>query len=1329
MAAGRMVNLGQVGFGLVAETDGLRQSLELLKAFGREVDRLSRQTSEASQALFKKFSPLEATLTRMQTSTDQTIRRMQSLGASAKEIGKVETAFRKAHDELIKFADDVQPNRIQRATIGLQSIQQRALAEAQAQRKARDEEARVNEQASRINAQLVQAEIRNQQRAVNEKIAAQSRFSQYVAREREIQQRRDLETYRMAGAEQNRITQIAQARDVETFRAAAIERRRIERETNRALRENAAQERAVTRLDTRAQVAGIDPRLMQQTRQSLTAFQAISGSDEGARTRALINLRGAISATDAAILKANGGTTKFALALRDLERAAILALGPLSGIGARLAVLSALFDATTFKTAVTIAGITGVGAALAFMSAASVKAAMDQQRFEAVLTASTGAAVLAKDEYERVVEIANKWGVNIREMVDPYAKFTAAARLSNMSLQETQTTFEAITVASRALHLNTQRTGLVFLAFEQMLSKGTVTMEELRRQLGDLLPGAFAVAARAMGMTQEQFNKAIRNGEVLAKDLIPKLSAALLTLYGPAALKASQNLQAELEKLSNSLFKLQNAFSDVTGITDIFTSMVRGTTSVLDFMANNMRDMIGLVGALAGAGGMMLLVSWLGRLNLSLKSITLSIRGLGAAVVAFDIITLTTGVGALLKVLLKLGAVAAGAAVGFHMMKPAAEDATESIEDFLTATKGQIDQWKQLGEVDAQTAQLMEMAFNKRYTILAEEIVTLEESIAAKTNLMTKWESTQRALYGTNFDAMIKSGRLKRPTDEGGQVEDDPEVKAMKARLARVRALIAEMNEVRKAANAVPVRKEETGDSETKAWERYVNSVEKEIRKLEGINQRIANFEFGPEAMRQAEALAMAIETIERMPEGKDRGNIQPLIDSLQKAGFEGDQTAGKMERLKSQLQQLFASILQSKDTLKEMEQFPEKAKRAWDGVFDMMDDLDSRKRAALAVNPEEFTRTTALEKNLKKIHELLSGVNADQEVILYIQRLYRESWGDTTDLEDHKKKVEGIRQEYERLMDQMGSKSDKAEEQFRDRTTFIQNAVMLSAVTETEALAFKEKAFHDYSVKVLADATLFGRAMKDVFKDIEDGVVRSFVNMAKTGKFEIKDLFVSILEEIYAFMIRMAVVVPIMEGLFGRLYNPQLQNSRGAGLLGQFVLAGAGSGVQGLFGGAGGTIGGFDSFSGYMAASPLHTPWLGAAEFASGGRFKVEGSGGTDSQLVRFMATPGEIVTIETPDQYRDRMNIGESYMSLPRFASGGAFEVGGGSVSMSSSAKIPQVKVIVNNETGIPADVTASPPQIQGDEIVYNLVMRRLVRDSSARRDMNALLSNPSH
>lgn len=63
---------------------------------------------------------------------------------------------------------------------------------------------------------------------------------------------------------------------------------------------------------------------------------------------------------------------------------------------------------------------------------------------------------------------------------------------------------------------------------------------------------------------------------------------------------------------------------------------------------------------------------------------------------------------------------------------------------------------------------------------------------------------------------------------------------------------------------------------------------------------------------------------------------------------------------------------------------------------------------------------------------------------------------------------------------------------------------------------------------------------------------------------------------------------------------------------------------------------------------------------FATGGQFTVSGSGGTDSQLVQFWATPGEQVTVKTPSQAASG-NSPSSKGGLPAFAEGGSFTVGG--------------------------------------------------------------------
>ena len=81
------------------------------------------------------------------------------------------------------------------------------------------------------------------------------------------------------------------------------------------------------------------------------------------------------------------------------------------------------------------------------------------------------------------------------------------------------------------------------------------------------------------------------------------------------------------------------------------------------------------------------------------------------------------------------------------------------------------------------------------------------------------------------------------------------------------------------------------------------------------------------------------------------------------------------------------------------------------------------------------------------------------------------------------------------------------------------------------------------------------------------------------------------------------------------------------AAALTALAASAAASGAIGILGGALGGVGGRAGTAG--TSSPG-----GIGGFAHGGRFTVPGSGGTDSTLVRFRATPREEVTIRTPAQ-----------------------------------------------------------------------------------------------
>jgi hypothetical protein len=73
-------------------------------------------------------------------------------------------------------------------------------------------------------------------------------------------------------------------------------------------------------------------------------------------------------------------------------------------------------------------------------------------------------------------------------------------------------------------------------------------------------------------------------------------------------------------------------------------------------------------------------------------------------------------------------------------------------------------------------------------------------------------------------------------------------------------------------------------------------------------------------------------------------------------------------------------------------------------------------------------------------------------------------------------------------------------------------------------------------------------------------------------------------------------------------------------------------------------------AYSPFSASSPSSSGSFGGSNsstptdmaFATGGGFTVGGQGGTDSQMVKFLATPGERVTVETPSQAKSRQGGG---------------------------------------------------------------------------------------
>jgi tape measure domain-containing protein len=192
--------------------------------------------------------------------------------------------------------------------------------------------------------------------------------------------------------------------------------------------------------------------------------------------------------------------------------------------------------------------------------------ASDMLGYRNALALASGSQEEATKLLNTAIGIADSLKISIISVTKEYSKFTNAATIAGLSVQQATDTFEDFAVAARVLNLDPQRTSGMFLALEQMVSKGTVSLEELRRQLGEHIPGAVPLAAQAMDYAADEvkdFIKEVTKGNVSSTELVQKLGKLLRLRTEPQLASSLQKFSAALTDLQNSATKLGIKLGDI----------------------------------------------------------------------------------------------------------------------------------------------------------------------------------------------------------------------------------------------------------------------------------------------------------------------------------------------------------------------------------------------------------------------------------------------------------------------------------------------------------------------------------------------------------------------------------------------------------------------------------------------------------------------------------------------------------------------------------------------------------------------------------------------
>lgn len=216
--------------------------------------------------------------------------------------------------------------------------------------------------------------------------------------------------------------------------------------------------------------------------------------------------------------------------------------------------------------------------------AASIsRAGIELDALQNTMLAATGGWESGGREIKWVIDMSNRLGLSFGDVSDSYAKFMTSFTRSGGTISQSRQIFEDLSTAMVSLHLPAERMQGVFVALEQMANKGTVQAEELKRQLGNALPGAFELAAESMGILPAKLMELMKKGQVFSKDFLPAFAATVKAALGQSIDIASMQFNASINRLATATDLLKMNLGQM--VNEALLPLVNGLVAVTSALA------------------------------------------------------------------------------------------------------------------------------------------------------------------------------------------------------------------------------------------------------------------------------------------------------------------------------------------------------------------------------------------------------------------------------------------------------------------------------------------------------------------------------------------------------------------------------------------------------------------------------------------------------------------------------------------------------------------------------------------------------------------------
>ncbi|WP_298574654.1 tape measure protein [uncultured Porphyromonas sp.] len=234
--------------------------------------------------------------------------------------------------------------------------------------------------------------------------------------------------------------------------------------------------------------------------------------------------------------------------------------------------------------ALAMAGALGTGiTSLRGLVSALVDTAREAGRARIILRNVSADAREYGNSIKYITELTEKYGTDLIGTTTAFAKFKAAATPAGIAVAEQEKIFANVSKAMASFGISGGEAALTMMAITQMMSKGKISSEELRRQLGERMPVAMQAMANAAGVSLSQLDKLLKDGKLRSAEVMGKFSDELAKLSGDTS---TDNLEASIGRLKNAFVSL----ADSLNIYGNFKALVDRVKDLIDYLKTHLSN-------------------------------------------------------------------------------------------------------------------------------------------------------------------------------------------------------------------------------------------------------------------------------------------------------------------------------------------------------------------------------------------------------------------------------------------------------------------------------------------------------------------------------------------------------------------------------------------------------------------------------------------------------------------------------------------------------------------------------------------------------------------